>query len=89
MKRLAMATVVALTALRRRGARPGRRPSPSSSSTRVRVYHYTHYVRGAEEGKEHGGSESTHGRGPRRRRRAEAVAEAHARSRPAPTEARA
>ena len=58
MKRLAMA-VVALTAFAV-AAEAGSPFEPVRLVDSLRVYHYTHYVRGAEKGKKHGGSsEST------------------------------
>jgi hypothetical protein len=58
MKRLAMA-VVALTAFAV-AAEAGSPFEPVKLVDSLRVYHYTHYVRGAEKGKKHGGSsEST------------------------------
>ena len=57
MKRLAMA-VVALTAFAV-AAEAGSPFEPVKLVDRLRVYHYTHYVRGAEKGKQHGGSQST------------------------------
>jgi hypothetical protein len=57
MKRLAMA-VVALTAFAV-AAEAGSPFEPIKLVNSLRVYHYTHYVRGAEKGKKHGGSEST------------------------------
>ena len=56
MKRLAMA-VVALTAFAV-AAEAGSPFEPVKLVNRVGVYHYTHYVRGPEKGKKHGGSQS-------------------------------
>ena len=55
MKRLAMA-VVALTALAV-AAEAGSPFEPVKLVDNMRPYHYTHFVRGPEKGKKHGGTE--------------------------------
>lgn len=57
MKRLAIATV--LLAAVGITAEAGSLPQPISLVNRVRVYHNTHYVRGAEAGKGGGGYTKT------------------------------
>jgi hypothetical protein len=74
MKRLAMA-IVALTAFAV-AAEAGSPFEPVKLVDSLRVYHYTHYVRGAEKGKKHGASQST---------QAEARATAPAKPSPKPT----
>ena len=74
MKRLAMA-VVALTAFAV-AAEAGSPFEPVKLVDSLRVYHYTHYVRGAEKGKKHGGSREHAGRGSRDGA-GQAVAQAH------------
>ena len=41
------------------GAEAGSPFEPVQLVNRIGIYHYTHYVRGAEKGKRHGGSKST------------------------------
>jgi hypothetical protein len=57
MKRLALA-VAALTAFAV-AAEAGSPFEPVHLVHNLKVYRYTHYVRGAEKGKKHGGSQST------------------------------
>jgi hypothetical protein len=57
MKRLALA-VVAMTALAV-AAEAGSPFEPHHLVNNIKAYHYTHYGRGPEKGKRHGGSKST------------------------------